>query len=109
MATRPFESFLFAGAMAGDYKPSHAPADVFRHGHKGLGGALPAQLVHIVKQRRVRPQRRQALEEQRLLLLAAQDVLRKVFEVAVLDDQPGRRFRADARNAREAVRRIAAS
>src|SRR5438270_6635803 len=74
---------------------------------EGRCRAAPAQRFDVLEEGRVAAQRRELLKEKRELPLFAKDVRRKIFNRAVSIQKPGRGFRADARNARIAVGRIA--
>ena len=54
-----------------------------RPGGERVGRAAPAQLVHVAEQRRVGPQRREMLEQQRELAALAEHRRRKLFDRAV--------------------------
>src|SRR5439155_12787450 len=68
--------------------------------------ATPAQCVHILEQRRVGPERREILEQQREPPLLAENLGREVFDRAVSIQQPCGRRGADSRKPRVAVSRV---
>src|SRR6267143_3589860 len=71
------------------------------------GGPAPPELVHVPEQGRVRPERRQLLEQQRSLTVVPQHLRGEVLDAAVLVEEASRRDRSDPRNAGIAVRRVA--
>src|SRR2546426_917947 len=74
---------------------------------KCLGGPAPLELLHIPKQRRVRPECRQTLEQQRQIALLPEDGGREVLDDAVLVQEPCRGDRTDPRNPWISVCRVA--
>jgi peptidyl-prolyl cis-trans isomerase A (cyclophilin A) len=70
---------------------------------EGRGGPAPAQLVDVMKERRVRAQRCQILEQERELAAIAEYIWRKIFELAMAIDETRRGDCADSRNARVTV------
>src|SRR5688572_11951670 len=69
--------------------------------------SAPAQLINILKQRRVRLQDRKLLEEQReRTVLFVESLRRKIFERAVTIDQLRRSLRTTTGNPRKTIRRI---
>src|SRR5438552_4034259 len=57
---------------------------------KRVGGPAPHELVHIPEQARVGPERRQVLEQQRLVTSVPQDRRGKVLDPPVLVQEPSR-------------------
>src|SRR5256714_9354541 len=73
---------------------------------KSWRGPAPFQLIDVGKERRVGAQRRQVLEQQRVLAVGAKDTFRERFNRAVLVEQSGRRARANSSNAWITILRI---
>src|SRR5438552_2532996 len=71
------------------------------------GWSAPPELVHVPEQRRVGPERREVLEQERQVAAVPEYAGWKVFDPAVLIQEPSRGDRSDARNAGIAVRRVA--
>src|SRR5438093_13051838 len=72
-----------------------------------MGGPAPPELVDIVEEWRIGPERGQGFEQQCRVALLPEHRRRKGFDRAVLVQEPRRRDRADPRNARIAVGRVA--
>src|SRR5437016_2245695 len=72
-----------------------------------MGGPAPPELVHILEEWRVGPERGQGFEQHCPVALLPEHRRGKGFDRAVLVQEPRRRDRADPRNARIAVGRVA--
>src|SRR6266699_1321756 len=72
-----------------------------------VAGPAPLELVYIAEQGRVGPERRQLFEQQRPLAAVPQHRRGEPLDGAVLVQQPGRRYRADPRDAGISVGRVA--
>src|SRR5205823_11203266 len=72
-----------------------------------VGRAAPLELVHVAEERRVGPECRQLLEQQRPVAVLPEDGGREVLDDAVLVQEPCCRDRAYPRNAGIPVGRVA--
>src|SRR6266568_2129161 len=71
------------------------------------GGAAPPELIHVIEERRIRPERCQVLEEQREVVAVPEDDRREALDEAVPVQEPGGRDPTDPRNARISVGGVA--
>jgi hypothetical protein len=81
--------------------------NALRPGGESISGPAPAQLVYVVKQRRIGAQRGKALEQQRLFAALAKHLGRERFDWPMPVQQTRCTDRADAGDARVAVGGIA--
>src|SRR5260370_28680728 len=81
-------------------------SETLRTSAESAGGAAPRQLVHVIEQMGVGPQRRQILEEEGQTAALSQHGGREVLEDASPVQQPCPRGRTDPRAAALAAARL---
>src|SRR5947207_2325073 len=102
-----FDAVMVLPSVGSDSLRQALVSEPLRTGCERVSGPAPFELVYIAEQGRIGAERRQVLEQQRPVAAVPQHRRGEPLDGAVLVQQPGRGDRADPRDARISVGRVA--